>query len=413
MVNKVLAELEFASILNEAYAQTQTGLELINKYKGYLMNKEASYALVNNFIKEAQLCRYDNGVNDILESVADYIQSNKTLWALASTCESLNNSNNSYNYLNKNAVKHVEKILEMNEDDAVKYIKAGALKNVMYCEGFRNIVKQVYKDQPMIESTAEYTKATPVSFVENGGDGYYFEIAGNLYKYDDDNNVQECSWNEVSNDFKTITNIMESNNCMVSADTITIKAPNATYDISEANTVIKHGKEGNVKMTLQELRENNRLVLMTTNPRHKTHLGGILEGIALVCENYDNIVNMDNASIYYTKNDAFVVIESGDNLYATLIKSNKHPKWTINENAVEALSFIKTKTNVSLEDVYETQINNTIANVSEQEQQKMQEDIKNDTKQNYRERIEALTEKFKNDPVKLAVLSKLAQQVAE
>ena len=42
-----------------------------------------------------------------------------------------------------------------------------------------------------------------------------------------------------------------------------------------------------------------------------------------------------------------------------------------------------------------------------------EEEMKEQQKLSYKERIEALTEKFKNDPVKLAVLSKLAQEVAE
>ena len=65
MKNKILAELEFGSIINEVQAQTQTGAELINKYKAFLMANESTFALVNNFIKEAQNCRYDNGVNYI------------------------------------------------------------------------------------------------------------------------------------------------------------------------------------------------------------------------------------------------------------------------------------------------------------------------------------------------------------
>ena len=146
MTNKILAELEFNRILNEAGAQTQTGAELINKFRVFLMSNEATCELVNAFIREAQNCRYDNGVNMVLEEVSNYILDNKTLWALASAVESVNRNTYSYNYLNRNAAKQVEKVLEMEEDEAVKYIKAGALKNVMYCEAFRNIIQQVYKD---------------------------------------------------------------------------------------------------------------------------------------------------------------------------------------------------------------------------------------------------------------------------
>ena len=413
MTNKILAEMEFASIISGANAQTQTGAEMLNKYKAHVMANESSCALVNSFIKEASNCRYDNGVNETLSIVADYINQNKTSWALASACESINNNNKSYNYINRNAAKQVEKLLEMNEDDVVKYIKAGALKNVMFCESFRNIAKQVYKDNPMVEATADYTKVTPVSIIENVGDGVCFEVAGNLYKMGDDKTIQEANWNEVSNTFKTISSLLESNMVEVDSHTITVKAPNATYEISEADKVKKIGKEGTNDFTIDQLRENNRLVLMTANPRHKNQLAGILEAVALVCENYDSIANMDNVSIYTTKNDKFVVIEAGVNLYATLLASNRHSKWTVNENAIEALSFIKSKTNVTLSDNYSKLVEEAVAVADEEEKTRIAEELKAQEQQSYKERIEALTEKFKNDPVKLAVLSKLAQELAE
>ena len=74
MNTKILSELEFNNIINESCAQTQTGTELLNKYKSYLMSNDCSYGLVNSFIKEAQTCRYDNGVNRALETVLDRIE---------------------------------------------------------------------------------------------------------------------------------------------------------------------------------------------------------------------------------------------------------------------------------------------------------------------------------------------------
>lgn len=413
MNNKILAELEFNVILNEAMAQTQTGAELINKYKSFLMANESTCRLVNNFVKEAQLCRYDNGVNTVLEQVADYINSNKTIWALASTCESINQNTSSYNYLNRNAAKQVEKLLEMEETEVVKYIKAGALKNVMFCEAFRNIAKQVYKDQPIVEATAEYVKVTPISMVENVGDGYCFEVAGSLYKIDDDRNIQEAQWNEVSNTFKIVSQLLESTISSIDEYTITVKAGNATYEIKEAEKVTKVGKEGTTEMTVEQLRDNSRLVLMATNPRHRNDLAGVLEAIALTCENYDHIVSMDNVAIYSTKNDRFMVIESNENIYATLLQSNRNSKWTINEDAISALSFIKTKTNVTLSENYKDVVSKAMATADEKEKETIAEELKEQEVVSYKERIEALTEKFKNDPVKLAVLSKLAQEIAE
>lgn len=412
MTNKILANMEFASIISEAYANTQTGAELLNKYKAHVMANESSCALVNNFVKEASKCTYDNGVNEALTTVTDIINNNKTVWALASACESIKSNNSSYNYINLNAAKQVEKLLEMDENDVVKYIKAGALKNVMFCESFRNIVKQVYKESPMIEATADYTKTTPVSMVENVGDGICFEVAGNLYKMTDDKEIMEAQWNEVSNTFKTISSLLESNMVTVDSHDIIINTQNAKYTISKEGEVVREGKEGKKTMTVSEMRDHNRLVIMSTNARYKNNMAQILEAIALTCENYDSIVNMDNTSIYTTKNDKFVVIEAGTNIYSTLLASTKHPKWTINENAIDALSFIKNKTNVSLSENYKELIEDTMEKIDESEKERIENELKMQKQQSYRERIEALTEKFKNDPVKLAVLSKLAQEIS-
>ena len=404
---RILADIDFQRIIGESMAQTQTGAELLNKYKSFLLVNEASCGLINNFIKDAAQHTYDNGVNEALTTVVEYINDNTASWALASACESINSNRSSYNYINRNAAKQVEKLLEMDEENVVKYVKNGALKNVMFCEAFRNIAKQIFKETPMVEATADYTKTTPVSFVESVGDGLCFAIEGKIYKIDDDKNITESAANEVSNTFRVISTILESNNTEIDGHSINVKAGNATYTISEENKVVREGKE----MSSAELREHNRLVLMTANPRYRTQLAGILEGIALISENYDHIANMDNVSIYQTKNDKFIVIEGSDKLYASLIASNRHPQWTINENAVDVLSFIKTKTNVNISENYSEMVKNHIETISEKEQEHIMQELHEQKLQSYKERIEALTEKFKNDPTKLAVLSNLAQDL--
>ena len=85
-MQKILAELDFASIISESMAQTQTGNEVLNKYKSILMTSESTCALVNNFIKESAGVVYDSGVVNVLEQVVDYVNSNKVSWALATAC---------------------------------------------------------------------------------------------------------------------------------------------------------------------------------------------------------------------------------------------------------------------------------------------------------------------------------------
>lgn len=408
---KILAEMDFGTIIGLSEATTATGSEILNKYKSHLMANESTCGLVNNFVREAAQCRYDNGVNKVLEAVADYIQCNKTSWALATACESILNNKSSYNYLNRNACKHVENLLEMQEEDVVKYIKAGALKNVMYCESFRNIAKQVFADQPIIESNAEFTTIHPVSLVENVGDGICFQIGGVVYKICENSLIMESSWNEVSNTFKTISQLLESNISEIDQSMISVKVGAVEYQIVEEGKVIRIGKDNTLELTVEQLRDNNRLMVTATNPRHRNQMAATLEAIALTCENYNHVVNLDNVSIYCTNNDKFLIIESGENLYATLLNSNHSAKWTINENVMDALSFIKTKTNVSLSENYKEMIEKHIETVSEEEKAQMEADLMTQEIQSYKDRIASLTEKFKNDPTKLAILSKLAQEV--
>jgi hypothetical protein len=388
---------------------------MLNKYKSFLMANNATCSLVNQFVKEAASLRYDNGVNAVLEQVSDYITSNKASWALACACEDINANGRSYNYLNRNAAKQVEKLLEMDEENVVKYIKAGALKNVMFCEAFRNIAKQVYADTPIVESTAEYTSVHPISLVENAGDGFFFEVAGSVYKIDEDKKVQEASWNEVSNTFKTVSSLLESNMVSFDQGTLTAKIGNGEYTISEVDekvTCKRVGANGveNLFETVDELREHNNLVVAGSINKG---VAAALEALALTFENYNNIVNLDNVSIYNTNRDKFVVIEAGSDLYATLLQSNHNTKWTVNEDAITTLSFIKSKTNVELGEAYAEAVKSHMANVDEEEKAKLEAEAKLNEKKDYTARIAALTEKFKNDPAKLAILSELAAKLAD
>lgn len=410
-MNRILVDLDFNTIIGESLAQTATGEGLLNKYKSFLMANEATCSLVNNFIKEVAQHSYDNGVRYVLEQVVDYINDNKVSWQLASACESINSNNTSYNYLNRNAAKQAEKLLEMKEEDVVKYIKAGALKNVMFCEAFRSIAKSVFKNQPMIESNSEYTTIHPISLVESSADDLFFEVSGTIYKIDENKNISIADRREVSNNFINISNLLESDIVSCVEDTLFVKVGKFEYQISEANKVTKISSNEEKEMTLEQLREDNRLMVLAANPRFKTQMANTLESIAQLVEAYDNVASMDNVQIISTPHDKFIVIESGTNLYASLLASNRSPKWTVNENVMTSLDFIKSKTRVDLSECYREQVKQTISQVSESQKEEMEKELKNKEFESVRDRIANLTEKYKNDPAKLAVLSKLVEDL--
>ena len=410
-MKKILTELEFGSIISESQAQTATGESLLNSYKSHCMANESTCALVNNFIKEASKLTYDNGVVAVLEQVADFVNSNKTRWQIASACESIQSQQTSYNMLNMNAAKQAEKLVDLNEEEAVKYIKAGAFKNIMFCEAFRSIAKSVFKNQPMMESNAEYTTVHPISIVEKNGEDLYFEVAGGLYKINEENQVSVASWDEVSNTFKNVTSLLESNLARCCDETLSFKAGNYEYRVNESNKVTKVSSSAEKEMTIEQLREDNRLMINATNPRFKSEMARVLECIAQVVENYDNIVKLDNTSIIESKNDKFILVERDGNVFATLLKSTHNPQWTINEGAMKAIDFIKSKTRIDLTEQLNEAIKTNIAKVSEEEQQVMEQELKDKEVQDIKDRIAALTEKYKDDPAKLAVLSQLSESL--
>ena len=410
-MKKILTELEFGAIISESQAQTATGESLLNRYKSHCMANETTCGLVNNFIKEASKLTYDNGVVAVLEAVADFVNSNKTRWQIASACENIQAQQTSYNMLNMNAAKQAEKLVDLNEEEAVKYIKAGAFKNIMFCEAFRSIAKSVFKNQPMMEANAEYTTVHPISIVEKNGEDLYFEVLGSVYKVNEENQVSAANWNEVSNAFKNVTSILESNLAKCCDETLLFTVNKSEYRINEANKVTKVFNNIEKEMTVEQLREDNRLMINATNPRFKNEMARVLECVAQVCENYDRIVSLDNTSIIESKNDKFILVECGGNVFATLLKSTHNPQWTINEGAMKAIDFIKSKTRIDLTEKLNEAIKTNIAEVSAEEKRVMEQELEDKEIQDVKDRIAALTEKYKDDPAKLAVLASLSESL--
>jgi len=424
-MNKILTEIEFPKMIAEGQAQTQTGQELLNKYRAILMANEASCALVNNFIREANACRYDNGVLAVLEQVADFVTSNKTRWQIATACESIYGKNSAYNYLNASAAKQAEKLVDLNEEECVQYIRAGALKNVMYCENFRTIAKSVFRNGDMVVENAEFKLTHPVSIAEKQGSDVYFTAGRKLFKISEDQTISEAQWPEVSNTFRNVTSLLESNIVTLSDDTFCIPYCNAEYQLSineevdenqqakSTLSIVKLTKDAERELTVEGLREDNRLVLTTANPRFRNQMAQVLECIAQLAENLGRVSIMDNVSIVETANDRFIVIESGSNVYASLLASNHSTPWTINEEAMKALDDIKAKTKVDLHEQLHQAVQKNIEKVSESEKAKIEAELKDKSIEEAKKRIEALTEKHKDNPAVMAVLAKCAADLQD
>ncbi len=412
-IQKQLAELDFCALLAEANANTATGSTLINKYRNYCSENIVNCAVINSFIGEAKRQTYDAGVLKVLESLADFINSRQISWQIASVCESIKNDKNPKNYLARNAASQAEQLLEMEESDVIKYIKAGALKNVQYVEQFRNITKAVLKESlKFVSEDAEYSVTTPISYVAQTEDGNYFRVLGKTYLIKNGSEISESVYKD--NKFEYINALLESEFVTLKDDdTLSINYDGIEYLISEQGLCSRKSKTGTLCLETATLREYNQAALNTVLPSIRAQKAAMLETIALISENYDSIVHVDCASIYQTNDDKFLVIEGEEKFFAQLISSNHATsRWSINESAVDTVQFIKEKTHVNLASRYENKINENIMQVESDKKEQLLESIKQSEAQAVAKRIDALTEKYKNNPAMLNVIANIAAELA-
>lgn len=452
MTNTILKESNLGEILLSGSALTQTGLEVLEKYQSYLLNNPLNCGIINQFLKESASHNYDGSLLRTVELINAFISDNPIGWSLSSVCEHLLNTTGKHDILNRSAARKTMEVLEAangSEDELVKMIRTGALKEVMYCEAIRAIAKQVFNEQGDIikqnlinnASKTEYGISYPISYTEpfyneSTGEetGMHFEVLGELYLVCEGQKVQKGDWRNVSNTFKTITQLFESNAvCLIgdNDDRIKVYFNESTYFVIENDgSVKKYGINKNSNgstnhedtviaefKTAEQFRDHNRLVLMATPTIKQNNTAALLESIALTMENYDNVAILNNASIISIgageAQNNILVIESGKYLYAKSLSLPVSQAFEVNENALEVCTYLKEKVHVDLTDTYKKSINESIEQISEVQKQVLENREAKQEINDINARIEALTNQFKNDPAKLAVLTSLASQVQD
>lgn len=415
-IYKTLADLDFGKILFEASVQTQTGKELMEKYQARVMTSAVTCNIINSFLKEAKNCLYDGGVSYVYEKVANVVNDNKYSWALASTCEAIEGNDNSRNFLARKAVEQVKPLLEMDETTVVSYIKSGALKNVMHVENFRNIAKCVYRDQPIVENNVNYTNLHPISMVEEHNEYKYFEVLGNIYKVNTDEGViEEANASEVTPEFIYISQLLESQYSKfdVEKEMVIVEVRNVKIEVSEQGKAIREMNGQRVEFTAEQLREQNNIYLSTIPHSVRNNVAQVLECTVKMVENFNNISVMDNVNIVSTLNDKFLLIEENGNALAKSIYSNRTTAWSVNDNIAKTLDMIKKNTRVDLTESFKEKIDSVIERVSLEEGKMIQENLEKSQIDERRKKIEELTERYKNDPVRLQMLSQIACELNE
>lgn len=414
---KLMKDLQFAEKLNSTQAISEAGKELLNNYRAYVYSNAPTCAVVNAFVNEAQQYSFDAGVSTILESVKNFINENKVSWKLATACESISNNNSTFNYINKIGVQQVEKLLEMNENDVVSYIKAGSLKGFQYIPEFRQICKEVYKQNITETKAPNFTVTNPLSFVLVNENAQYFNVCGKTFKIEngkiDEAVCDDKLFNEVnallegfSRDGENLVAAFKS----AHGDVLTFKVNENGLELTNNRGTINEKFDDNVKFM-----EYANMVSRTMNVNEKMQFMTLSNNISKVLENMDNVVLLDCVKLLESADGTVCAIsEANDNVNLTVFRSYKYGTSTKNFDFVaEALNNVVKLTGIDLTNMFEDRINEDCKKRDpEAEQIREQLEANKEAQFNIRrKKIAMLAEQYKNDPVRLALLNKVAKDL--
>lgn len=416
MAIKLIKDLDFASLINNTNAVTESGKEMLSRYRGYCYNNSVTCAVVNNFINESRNnYTFDDGLMSILEAIEGYISENKTRWELASVSEGIQNNNSAYNVLNKRGVQKVDKLVEMSENDVRSYIKAGVLKDIQYIPEVRNICKGVYgKNVCETKQSLNFTISNPVSYVEMNESGSSFMVNGVVFNIDECGSINVGGNTNVTETFKRI-NAHLANMNMVGESleygyyTGINNQQQNKFTISEGQIDFTNGRVSESFNNVTKFREfvYSDSFAKAMNVVEARKFANIGHAIADVYENFDNVCTLDNVKLFNCSNGAVVAVtESEDMVNVTLFNSfgrvNESKNYDKMKDAVKDM-----KNNYGLDT--ETVFASTIAkDIKEGKQTK----IDNDDEVNVRLlKIAELSEQFKDDNVKLMILTEMAHEL--
>ena len=417
----LLKNLDFATKLNSTEAITEAGKELLKTYRAYMYTNAPTCGIVNGFVLEASKCSFDTGLNNILESVKEYINENNISWKLATACESINANNSQYNYINKIGVEQVTKLLEMNEADVVSYIKAGVLKNIQYIPEFRAICKEVYKTQITEMQTPNYTVMNPIGYVYfNENKDQFFNVLGITFKISEDK-VSESVCEDKK--FARINQLLESYSR--DGENIFIEKQGAHGDklrftINENGLTFTRqglGKDINEHFdTVIAFQEYCNTISKIMPMNEKLAFMNLTGSISEVFESIHNIVSLDHVKVLTTNNNTVcAIIEAKDNVNLTVYRNVKQGTGSYTyDYMVEALNQVIKLTGIDLKNMFEDRINEDMKKLDPQAQE-IKEQLEANKEAQYdirKKKIAMLAEQFKNDPIKIALLNKVAKDLA-
>jgi predicted RNase H-like nuclease (RuvC/YqgF family) len=98
---------------------------------------------------------------------------------------------------------------------------------------------------------------------------------------------------------------------------------------------------------------------------------------------------------------------------ARSISSNRTTHWTVSDNIAKTLEVIKKNTLVDLTESFKEKIEKVVEQVSAEEGRMIQESLQEKELNDRRAKIEELTKRYKDDPVRLQMLSQIASELNE
>lgn len=412
---KLLKNLQFADIINSNEAITEAGKELLNNYRAYVYSNPANCSLVNSFVVEASRYGFDAGLAKILESVNGFINENKISWKLATVCENIMNNNSTYNYINKIGALQVEKLLQMNESEVISYIKAGSLKGIQYIPEFRNICKEVFKQNVTEAVSTNYSVTNPVSFVFIDEDKQYFKVNGKTFK-NEDNKISEAHCDDVT--FNKVNALLEGftrDNDDIFVEFRSSHGDVARCTLNENGLTFKKGQIEEHFDVASKFMEYANFVSKAMNINEKMNFMNYANNVATVFEHMDNIVLLDCAKVINTSNGTCcAIIEAKDNVNLTVFRSINAGTGSKNyEYVVEALNDVIKMTGIDLKPMFEQRIDEDCKK-QDPEAEAIREQLDANHEAQFavrKKKIAMLAEQYKNDPVRLALLNKVAKDL--
>lgn len=417
---KLLKDLRFAEKLNSTEAITEAGKEILQNYRAFVYSNPATCGLVNGFVIEASKLGFDTGLKSILESVTDFINENNISWKLASACESINANTSTYNYINKLGVQQVEKLLEMNESDVISYIKAGSLKNIQYIPEFRAVCKDVYKTTITEHKALNYTLTNPISYVlVNEDNSKLINVNGKTFKITE-NAVEETD-NCKDAKFVRINNLLESFNRDSENNLVTeyrgIHGDVATIKLTDDNIVFVKGNVNETFDSSAKFMDYANLVSKAMNVHEKVNF---MNAASIIAETFDalsSICILDNVKVLESSNGAqLAIVEGKDNVNVTVFHSISAGSSSTNyQYMAEALNDVLKVSGIDLKSVYEDRINEDCKKMETPDAKEIREQLEANKEAQFdirKKKIAMLAEQFKNDPVKIALLNKVAKDLS-